>query len=373
MASQSARRLALDVLVRIDRDGAYANLALPAALADSDLEPRDRGFVTELVYGVTRMRRALDWRIAPYVLNEPDPTGRAALRLGAYQLGWLDTPPHAAVGETVGACPKRLRGFINAVLRRVAADVRPWPDRATELSYPDWLIDRLVADLGEHDALGALRTMNEPPTVSTRADGYRQDVASQMVVDLVDARPSQRVADLCAAPGGKATGIASNGARVVAADLRSSRVARIVENVASLGAAAVAPIVADATHPPLRPGSFDRVLVDAPCSGLGVLRRRPDARWRIEESSIADLAALQLAMIEAALPLVRSGGVLIYSVCTLTAAETIDVDHVVASRFPELHVLADAPEPWAAVGRGRRLLPQTLGSDGMTVFRYGVG
>ena len=372
MSGPSARRVALDVLVRIDRDGAFANLALPAALEESDLSPRDRGFATELVYGVTRMRRALDWRIAPYVLSAPDPMGLAALRLGAYQLTYLDTPPHAAVGETVGACPKRLRGFVNAVLRRVSGDNRPWPDRPTELSYPDWIVERLVADLGEADAFAALETMNLAPTVSTRSDGYRQDRSSQLVVVLMGAEPGERVADLCAAPGGKATGLAALGATVVAADRRAARVTRMVENLTTLGADTVAPLVADALYPPLRGGVFDRVLIDAPCSGLGVLRRRPDARWRILESSVDELARIQVEMLVAARPLVATGGLLVYSVCTLTDSETVGVDEALAALMPELEPLTDAPEPWQALGRGHRLLPQAIGSDGMTVFRYRV-
>ena len=370
-AGADPRRVALDVLVRIDRDGAYANLALPAALGSADLEPRDRRFVTELVYGVTRMRRALDWQIEPYVLSEPDVTARAALRLGAYQLTELDTPPHAAVGETVGASPKRLRGFVNAVLRRVAAGRREYPDDATRLSYPNWIVDRLVADLGRADALAALETMNRAPAVTLRDDGYRQDRSSQLVVALVGAGPGERVADVCAAPGGKATGLARQGALVVAADRRAHRLARLVDNVAALGAS-VQPLVADAEAPPLRSGAFDRVLVDAPCTGLGVLRRRPDARWRIEAGAVEVLADLQCRLLDAARPLVRPGGLLVYSVCTLTEAETTGVDRVVAAAHPDLLAVPDAPEPWLAHGRGHRLLPQTIGSDGMSVFRYRV-
>jgi 16S rRNA (cytosine967-C5)-methyltransferase len=129
-------------------------------------------------------------------------------------------------------------------------------------------------------------------------------------------------------------------------------------------------LVADALHPPYRPGSFDRVLVDAPCSGLGALRRRPDARWRITPDAVTRLARLQVDLLHAALPLLAPGGVLVYSVCTLTDAESVDVDARIAAELPQLRPDADLPAPWVPHGRGGRLLPQTIGSDGMCAFRY---
>ena len=147
--ANSARRVALDVLVRIDAGGAYANVALPAALAESGLDGRDRAFVTELVYGVTRQRRALDWALDAFLATPPPPRARAALRMGAYQLIELDTPAYAAVSATVAAAPRSHRGLVNAVLRRVAdAGMPDWPDDATRLSYPDWIVEALIAVLG---------------------------------------------------------------------------------------------------------------------------------------------------------------------------------------------------------------------------------
>src|SRR5207248_2430735 len=136
----------------------------------------DRHFVTELVYGTTRMRRACDWLIGRRLdrpIEKLDPPVAAALRVGAYQLAFLGTPAHAAVSATVDAAPKRARGLVNAVLRKIASGVHDvWPDLATQLSYPDWIVDRLIQDLGETDALGALRAMNEPSSVTERPDGY---------------------------------------------------------------------------------------------------------------------------------------------------------------------------------------------------------
>lgn len=365
----AVRRAAIDALVRIDVDGAYANLVLPAVLRSAQLDQRDRNLVTELVYGTTRRRRACDWIVDPFVSRTLDPPIRAALRLGAYQLHFTDVPRHAAVAATVGAIDGPARGLVNAVLRK-AADVRPtWPDDATRLSYPDWIVEQLTADLGRDAALEALEAMNTPATTHVRSDGYTQDLASQWITDLVGAQDGERVADLCAAPGGKSTGMGAAGATVAAADLRPGRVRLVASNVERTGATSVHPLVADARRPPLAPGMLDRVLVDAPCTGLGVLRRRPDARWRGGPDDAERLAGLQRDIVDAAVPLLRPGGVLVYSVCTLTAAETLGVDDHLAAAWPEL-VPLDAPGgAWVPWGRGALLLPQAAGTDGMMVLR----
>ena len=373
MSGDDARRLALEVLGRIERGGAYANLALRAALDRCDLDRRDRAFVTDLVYGTTRMRRACDHLIDRFLHDDIQPEVRTVLRLGAYQLHWAGVPPHAAVSATVAVAPRRVQGLCNAVLRRVADYQPTWPGPAVELSVPDWLIDRLVADLGLDDALAALAAMNRPAPAVVRDDGYYQDQASQLVADLTGEGlvPGGRVLDLCAAPGGKATALAAAGASVVAADLRPARLGLVAQNADRLGHA-VALVAGDGRAPPFRPGSFDRVLVDAPCSGLGVLRRRADARWRGGEADLADLALLQADLLVGAAALVRPGGQLVYSVCTVTEAETAGVDR----RFREAEPRAE-PEPvgrpWRPHGdhgSGGLLLPQDLDSEGMAVFRY---
>lgn len=367
------RRLAVEALVRIDTEGAYANLVVPRLLDRSGLPTRDRGFVTELVYGATRMRRACDWLVDRFVLRDVDPTVRAALRLGAYQLHFLGTPAHAAVSSTVEVVPRKARGFVNAILRRAATAEPEWPSDAVRLSYPDWIAGVLRADLGDEAASAAMAAMNERGEVTERPDGYVQDRASQWVAELVDAAPGQRVADLCAAPGGKATALATSGAWVAAADVRPSRVRLVADNVARYGpldANRVAVVTADGTRPPFREGTFHRVLLDAPCSGLGALRRRPDARWRIQPEAIARLVALQRNLVDAAVALLAPGGVLVYSVCTLTCAESTMIDEDMARRHPEMEALAPPAAPWAPLGRGALLLPQAAGTDGMAIFRW---
>jgi 16S rRNA (cytosine967-C5)-methyltransferase len=367
---QTARGLAIEALLRVE-EGAYANLVVPQLLDECALSGRDRAFVTELVYGTTRMRRACDWLVDRFVDRSLDPDVRATLRLGAYQLAFLGTPHHAAVSATVSDAPVRARGLVNAVLRKVAADLPPrWPDPATKWSYPDWIVRRLAEDLGVEAATGALEQMNVAPTVTEREDGYVQDEASQWVAAYVDPQPGDLVADLCAAPGGKATAMASAArqALVVASDVQAHRVGLVESNVGRLGLDNVALLGADARRPPYRAGAFDRVLLDAPCSGLGVLRRRPDARWRIQPDDVDQLAALQRELLGAAIELVRPGGVLVYSVCTLTVAESADIDAWLAEAHPSMEAMAPPGEPWEPLGRGARLLPHTAGTDGMYVL-----
>lgn len=364
--ASTARGVAYHCLCRVDQDGAYANLVTQTALERSKLDPRDRRFVTELVHGTTRMRRACDALVDRFVSSEPDPEIRTLLRLGAYQLHFLDVPAHAAVGETVELAPKRARGFVNAVLRRVSSTPMQWPSDAVRLSYPDWIVDRLVAELGHDDAIATLTEMNEAPSATERDDGYTQDLGSQWVAAAVPATAGDSVLDVCAAPGGKATAVAAAGAFVVAADLQPKRVGLIAANAQRLDALDLAAVVADGTAPPFAPASFRHVLVDAPCSGLGTLRRRPDARWRIQPSDVADLAALQHRIVAAVAPLVAPGGTLVYSVCTLLTEEAVP-----AAALTDFDPITDRPEgEWRPFGNGWRVLPHDAGTDGMILLRY---
>ncbi|TMK63813.1 MAG: rRNA cytosine-C5-methyltransferase [Actinobacteria bacterium] len=420
------RQVAVDVLVRVD-EGAYANLLLPARLRASDLDARACAFATDLVYGTLREQRRIDalWlQHSHRPADHLDARTRAAVRLGTYQL-LHGVASHAAVGETVEVAPERARGFVNAVLRAVAAAGPPWPepdDLATELSYPDWIVDRLSAELGADDAHAALRTMNTAPSVALRpsascttveeldrelrahgvdveaghlvphallvrgagdlarlpavAEGRAtpQDEASQAIIDLVGAEPGARVADLAAGPGGKATGLAervgSDGV-VFAGESNPRRLQLVVRAADRLGlAAAIAPVLADGRSPPIAPGSCDAVLVDAPCTGLGVLRRRPEARWRIDESQIEPLSALQRDLLVGGASAVRRGGRLVYSVCTLTAEETLGVAAWVSEHLTDFVPLPRPEAPWRPAGHGALLLPQDAGTDGMFVARW---
>jgi 16S rRNA (cytosine967-C5)-methyltransferase len=238
-----------------------------------------------------------------------------------------------------------------------------WPDDAARLSYPQWIYDRLCVELGE-DAHAAMTRMNEAPPVTDRGDGYMQDLSSQWVAASVGAVSGERVLDVCAAPGGKATALAACGAYVLAADRSIGRAGLMHRNVRALGAD-VGLAVADGASSPWASGSFDRVLLDAPCSGLGALRRRPDARWRIEATDIDDLAALQRSLLAEAARVVRPGGTLVYSVCTVTAAES--TDHPMPDGF---EVVSTPPSAgiWRPFGHGWRVLPHDADTDGMTLI-----
>lgn len=362
----TARRVAWDALRRVDEGGAYANLVVGPMLDRSGLSGPDRRFVTELVYGTTRMRRACDALVDRFVTSPPDAATRSLLRLGAYQLHFAGVAPHAAVSETVALAPKRVRGFVNAVLRRVAATPMVWPSEAARLSYPDWIVETLIRELGPDQAVATMERMNAPAPVTTRDDGYVQDRSSQWVTGAVEVVAGERVLDTCAAPGGKSTALAAAGALVTAADSQPHRLDLVLANADRLGLQ-LAPVVADATAPPFVPESFDAVLVDAPCSGLGALRRRPDARWRVSPADVAELAALQRRILAASARLVRPGGRLVYSVCTLTAAESID--HPVPPGF-EIDERPPADGDWRAFGHGWRVLPHDADTDGMVLVRF---
>lgn len=367
-ARKKARGVALDVLRRIENDGAYANLVLGPALDASELSEQDRKFATELVYGSTRRRRACDAIVDRFAHSSPDEQTRSLLRLGAYQLIFIDVPPHAAVSATVDLAPAKTRGFVNAVLRQIADfDVSEmiWPSDAARLSYPEWIVEALDADLGD-EALAALEKMNEAPTVSARDDGYVQDFSSLWVAYAVQAREGERVLDMCSAPGGKATAMAGSGAKVVAADRQMHRAVLVQDNAVRLDLE-LPVVTADGTRPPFRPQSFDAVLLDAPCSGLGALRRRADARWRIEPNDVRELARLQAQLLVSAGDLVAPGGRLVYSVCTLLDAES--VDHATPDGFE----IDDSEPPsgtWRRHRQGWRVLPHDADTDGMVMIRY---
>jgi 16S rRNA (cytosine967-C5)-methyltransferase len=425
----TSRETAFAALLRVE-DGAYSNVLLPTMLRDSDLVARDRAFTTDLVYGTLRQQRALDYLVglaADRPVEALDPPTRVALRLGAYQLT-RNVPVHAAVGETVTVAPRRARGYVNAVLRALAGigPQWPWPGGedaralAVRLSYPDWIVEELVAQYGPADARASLEVANEPPPVALRVNTRRatveavadelratgvevrrgalaggtllargigdparlpvvaegratpQDEASQAVVGILDPQPGELVVDVAAAPGGKSTAIAERvgeHGRVVACDLHPGRIRLVATARDRLGLDRVFPVVADGRSLPLHPACADRALVDAPCSGLGVLRRRAELRWRIRRDDLPRLVELQRDLLRGAAEAVRPGGVVVYSVCTLTGDETTDVDAWAERVLPQL--VADPPPgaPWRPRGRGAVLLPHDADTDGMYVLR----
>jgi len=390
----SARRIALDVLGRVEATDAYANVLLDTRLRRSALPRPDRALVTELVYGVQRWRGMLDWRLAP-VLDRPlaalHPTVRQLLRLGTYQLARLTRiPDFAAVDETVSLAREvgaaRASGYVNAVLRRVAAEPRrPTPDAAGDPlaywigpgSHPAWLVERWLRRLGREEAGALMNANNQVPPLTVvvnrlKADtgeverilrgavpevvsgrfipgsfafrgagsprdlpGFAQglflpmDEAGALPVLALDLAPGQHVLDACAGGGGKSALIAAcvgPTGRVIALDRSPRAIRRLSEATARLGLASVHPTLYDAREAGgAWAGRFSRVLLDAPCSGLGTLRRRPEIKWRRRPEDLPRAAALQAELLAGVAGAVSPGGLLIYSTCSLEPEETDEV------------------------------------------------
>jgi 16S rRNA (cytosine967-C5)-methyltransferase len=363
MSASPARRAAFETVQRVFEDDAYADRALPAAAAG--LDRRERALAQRLAYGTIQRVRTLDHGIEALgrrPVLKLDPPVRTALRLGAYQLAFSEVAMHAAVNESVelvrDAGVERAVSFANAVLRRLALSLRELVEALPEAtpeeaalrhSYPDWVAQTWWRELGPEEALALMRAQNEPPETVVRRNALRQgeaegeadpEIPGALHVDQVDeqalaeglvwpqSRGSQlaglvvgvlqgeRVLDLCAAPGGKATQLAERAVEVVAVEKHPGRARELEANCRRLGAGNVRVVNADALELPDDLREFDRVLVDAPCSGLGVLASRPDLRWRGKP-----LPELQRDLLHVATERVKSGGTIVYSVCTINAAE----------------------------------------------------
>ena len=379
-AVSPARVAAFDVLLRVFEDDAYADRAFRSAAGA--LDDRDRALAQRLAFGAVQRTRTLDHAIETLGrrrVHRLDPPVRAALRLGAYQLGFVDgVARYAAVNESVElvrrARLERAVPFTNAVLRRLADGIGALLDTLPETSareaalkhsYPDWIAETWWRDLGSDGALELMRALNDPGRTVVRLvrgeiDGmpdadipgawhvdridevalaggriWPQSAASQLVGLVVGAGDGERTLDLCAAPGGKATMLAGE---VTAVEVNEARARELEETARRLGPSNVRVVVADGRALPAEFEGFDRALVDAPCSGLGVLNRRPDLRWRAEP-----LPELQLELLRAAAKRVRAGGTLVYSVCTVNADESeavvdalgLEVDTSLADEWPQ--------------------------------------
>ena len=397
-AVSPARSAAYEVLLRVFEQEAYADRAFRTAA--KGLDERERGFAQRLAYGAVQRVRTLDHAIETLgkrPVRKLDPPVRAALRLGAYQLGYTETAPHAAANESVElvrrARLERAVPFTNAVMRRLTAGMRglldALPDGPLKESYPDWIAEVWTRDFGADEALALMRAQNEPLETVVRlvrgdppgeptdipgayrvdrvddlavAEGriWPQSRGSQLAGLVVGSEEGERVLDLCAAPGGKAT---QQRGEVTAVEIDPHRASELRENVARLGATNVHVVEADATALPPELTGYDRALVDAPCSGLGVLAARPDLRWRAKP-----LPELQLALLRSAAERVRPGGTIVYSVCTMNADENEAV--VEASGLTVLPL----GEEWPQFAHPRRpefllTLPYEHGTSGFFIAR----
>lgn len=423
-----ARLAAFDVLKAVRVDDAYANLALPAALRQHGLSGRDAAFATELVSGTLRRRGTYDAVLTACVdrpLRKVEAKVLDALRLGTHQLLAMRVPAHAAISTTVDLVRSKVgpgaASFTNAVLRKVSArDLDGWvaqfDDLATVHSHPAWVVDELRRAVGDRELPALLAADNEPPRVTLVArpgwarrdelpgaptpyspygvvleggdpgavtavaegragvqDEGSQLVAAALAAARVDGR-DERWLDLCAGPGGKAALLAAlaheAGASLVASERQPHR-ARLVAGAVSGGPGTLATVTADGTRPPYAEGAFDRVLVDAPCSGLGALRRRPESRWRRRPDDLGELVPLQRALLGSALDLVRPGGVVLYATCSPVLAETAEVvtdvvgarDDVVLDDAAAL--LPQVPDAAGPLPGTVQLWPHRHGTDAM--------
>lgn len=400
----TARSLAADVLLRVFRDGSFAAATLDAELERQGLLRADRALATELVYGVLRTEPALLSRIARFAKKLPtDLEVRCHLLVGAYQIELLDrVPVHAAVNEAVALARRgrdaRVGGFVNAVLRKVAALAKSEPlgqEAAAWLSVPEWLRARLVGAVGEAEARALVSPVTrEAPTIRLRPgralpadvamdfepaarcpDAYRyraggdprrlpsfeagdflvQELGAQLLARMLEPVSGERILDVCAGRGHKTTVLAdiALGADVTAADVHTHKVTALGGEMARLGLG-VKTLVHDFRLPlpeELR-GTFDAVLVDAPCTGVGTLRRRPEIRLRLDQGDSARLAALQVNILRTALGALRPGGRLVYATCSVLPEECEGV----------LERVSDLASP-------RTLSAALVGAEGLTIAR----
>lgn len=319
----TARQIAFDILMAV-AGGGYASDLLLARTAL--LESRDAGLAETIVMGVLRYRAQLDClieRASGRTVGRIDAEVATALRMGIFQLRYLDRiPAHAAVGESVElvkrARKKSAAGFANAVLRKAATVEMSWPARDVELSCPEWLLSRWENEFGAA-AMRAIATAALQPPERHELDGRVMDIGAQSVVPLLDISEGMTLLDVCAAPGNKTAQAIAAGALAIAGDVHLSRARGLkrlrVPVVVMDGARAVPPFNA----------LFDRVLVDAPCTGTGTLGRNPEIKWKLAPSDLQDLALKQKALVRNALTLLKPGGLLVYSTCSLEREENEDV------------------------------------------------
>ena len=436
------RRVALETLLDVSERDAYASLAMDKRLAQSMLGARDRGFVTQLVYGTLENRITLDWRIDQFLTgeNELEPTIREILRMGAYQLFYLDrVPDMAAVDESVSLARamgfEGMTGLVNAVLRNMIRSQENvvWPKPAENpvkylsvmFSVPQELAKMLIDAYGEHEALEILRYRPKDRDVTVRVNYLRCDDArlralfadselefapgivpgtykvkhagdltrmrafqnglftiqgesSVIAARMVGAKPGQTVLDACAAPGGK-TAILSemmnDTGRVYAWDTHPHRVELIRGTANRLKLENVRPAVKDASAPREDMAlTLDAALIDAPCSGTGVMLEKPDVRYRVSESGVMALCRTQSEILDAIAPMVKVGGTLVYSTCSILPQENADQVRAFLARHPEYEVVPMAPELPEALAchegeTGLQMFAHRDGTDGFYVCR----
>lgn len=445
---KNAREVALDVLVKVEKEKSYSNLELNEALNRAGLQRNDAGLATELVYGTIQRKLTLDWILNRYVKQGTDKMEhwvRNLLRLSLYQIWYLERiPERAAIHEAVEIAKRRghqgISGMVNGVLRNIVRqkseiqfpnNVDPAEGISLEESHPEWMVKRWVAMFGEQTAREICQHNNRPPKVSVRVNSLRmtrdqlmeamkrdgievessavyplgilvqsggnightrwfkegfctiQDESSMLVGQLLSPDPGSRVLDCCAAPGGKTTHLAElmkNEGVIVAADIHPHKLELIRQNKERLGADIIQPTQADAREFNQTFGAdkpFDYILLDAPCSGLGVIRRKPDIKWTKSAKEMDEIVSLQRTILESAASQLKPNGKLVYSTCTVEPAENEQMIASFLMEHPEfaLDSTADSFLPASVINQAKiedgmyRILPHWFGSDGFFMAR----
>lgn len=432
--SPRARQLAIEALVQIEKGGAYSNLLLNQLFQKNrKLDPRDRGLITELVYGTLQQQRLIDFYLQPFLKQDIDKLEhwvKQLLRISLYQFMFLDrVPEHAIVHEAVEISKhlghKGITGMVNGVLRNFLRSPRvsletiknPVEQLAVRTSHPTWLVQRWVEQLGMDTATKVCEENNRSPKLtirvnllkSTRSEikdqleqqGYMvketthspiglivesnkehvgtltnsslflegyitiQDESSMLIAPLLDPQPGMKVLDACAAPGGKTTHLAEmmkNEGEILALDLHPHKVKLIQASARRLEIDIIHTKALDARKLPdlymengiVQP-SFDRILLDAPCSGFGVIRRKPDIKWKKKEEDIEQISQIQYKLLSQVSKLLKKDGQLVYSTCTIELAE----NELLIQRF-----LTEHTEYVRDDHSTQQILPQHFGSDG---------
>ena len=427
----SARQLALAILEEVFLEGAYSNIALNKQLTASSLSSSDKGLVTELVYGTVARKLTLDWHLS-HVIEDRDKLDSwlyILLEVSLYQILYLDKiPAHAAVNEAVTIAKKRKphsEKLVNAVLRRIlregVADFaiikRKNKRYSIQYSLPVWLVKDLIEEYGEERAVAIFESLYVRNKASVRvtdlaqkdsikaalgaeksalaatalvkSNGYFagsdffqqglitiQDESSQLVAPTLHLEGEERVLDACAAPGGKTTHIASylTTGTVTALDLYDHKLDLIAENAQRLGVAGrVKTQKLDATkvHEVFPADSFDKILVDAPCSGIGLIRRKPDLKYNKENADFASLQEIQLKILDSVCQTLVKGGIITYSTCTIMPQENREVVRIFLENHPEFEqVSLDHEKKDILVDGSILITPELYQTDGFFISQF---
>ncbi|HFI0393446.1 TPA: 16S rRNA (cytosine(967)-C(5))-methyltransferase RsmB [Streptococcus suis] len=427
---ETARGLALSVLEEVFDQGAYSNIALNKALEASNLSAQDKGLATELVYGTVSRKITLEWYLAHVIEDRErlDTWVYYLLMLSLYQLVYLDKlPVHAVVNEAVNLA-KRKPGtdkFVNAVLRKMSQSTLPDPTGikrknkrlSVQYSVPVWLVQTLIAEYGDERAEKIFQSLHIRNKASIRVtDGKQveglaeeldaqqsqlspvglvkaqghfaatdyfkqglitiQDETSQLVAPTLDIQGDEMILDACAAPGGKTCHMGSylTSGKILALDLYEHKLALIEENAQRLGLAdkiETKRLDASRVHEEFGPDTFDKILVDAPCSGMGLIRRKPDIRYNKVAMDFDSLKAIQLQILDSVCQSLKIGGIITYSTCTIIAKENQEVIHEFLQNHPNFEqVMLEHPKSDIMVDGCLLITPEQYQTDGFFIGQF---